>query len=79
MKFKDERVQFEQEKKRTIKETAEIHEKLDQYQKRYVQLRQDVEESPISTLRKEIGEQSLKFNDLQSKLEASYEARDDYK
>jgi hypothetical protein len=51
IKFKEERVGFETDKKRLVKEISEYHEKLEQAHKRYFLLKTEVDESPLSVLR----------------------------
>ena len=50
-KFKEERVQLENDKKRLTKEVGEYQGKMQEASDRYFGLKKEVEESPVSVLR----------------------------
>lgn len=78
-KFKEERVQLETDKKRLTKETTDLQSKLTEASERYYGMKRDIEESPLSVLRQELGTKQLEIVELESKVKASYESRDDYR
>ena len=78
-KFKEERVQLETDKKRLTKEATELQTKLSDASERYYSLKKDIEESPLSVLRNELGTKQLEIVELESKVKAAHETRDDYR
>jgi len=78
-KFKEERIQMEQDKKRLTKEVTEYQEKLTQASQRFFNLKKEVEESPLAVLRSELGTKNLEIIDLETKVKKANETRDDYR
>ena len=78
-KFKEERVQLETDKKRLTKEAAELQAKLTEASERYYGIKRDIEESPLSVLRQELGAKQLEIVELDSRVKAANEQRDDYR
>lgn len=72
-KFKEERVQLETDKKRLTKEAAELQAKLSEASERYYGIKRDIEESPLSVLRQELGAKQLEIVELDSKVKAANE------
>ena len=78
-KFKEERVQLENDKKRLTKEVGEYQVKMQEASDRYFGLKKEVEESPLSVLRQELGTKQLEIVELESRVKVSNEQRDDYR
>ena len=51
IKFKEERMSLENDKKRLVKEVQDLQDKIEQSHTRFYNLKKDVEESPLSVLR----------------------------
>lgn len=68
MKFKEERQSLENDKKRLAKEAQDLQDKLEQSSSRFYNLKKDVEESPLSVLRQELGARQLEITELQTKV-----------
>jgi len=64
MKFKDERMQLEGEKKKLLKDAADNQEKIEQSHTRFYNLKKEIEESPLSLLRQELGSRQLEIGEL---------------
>ena len=54
-KFKEERISLENDKKRLSRELTEYQDKAQEATKKYFALKQEVEESPLTVLRNELG------------------------
>ena len=78
-KFKEERVSLENDKKRLGKESGDTQIKLSDATERYFNLKKQVEDSPLSVLRNELGTKQLEIVELESKVKASNEQRDEYR
>ena len=78
VKFKEERQSLEVDKKRLQKEVHDGHQLLEQASQRYQQLKQEVEESPLQTLRMELGAKQLEITSLQTKLKQAQDSTSDY-
>lgn len=79
MKFKEERMGLENEKKRLTKETTDYQNKLGDATDKFYSLKRDVEESPLSVLRNELGSKQLEVVEMESRVKAAVEQRDDYR
>ena len=77
-KFKEEKVQLEHDKKKLTKEVTEAQDKVSDATARFYNLKKEVEDSPLSVLRNEIGTKQLEIVELESKVKAANEQRDDY-
>ena len=77
-KFKEERVQLETDKKKLTKEVADSQEKVSDATNRFYNLKREVEDSPLAVLRQEIGSKQLEIVELESRVKAAQEQRDDY-
>ena len=77
-KFKEERTGLDLEKKRLQKEIEQLNEKLSDAGKRFYALKKDVEESPLSVLRNELGQKQIEIVDLESKVKNAQEASQSY-
>lgn len=62
-----------------MKEIADGHAKVEQAQNKFFALKTEIEESPLQTLRMEIGHKQLEITDLQSKCQNSMQLAEDYK
>ena len=51
IKFKEERMSLENDKKRLVKEVQDLQDKIEQSHIRFYNLKKEVEESPLSVLR----------------------------
>lgn len=78
-KFKEERQQAEQDKKRLQGQVSDYQQKLENAGQRFFNLKKEVEESPLAVLRNELGQKQLEIVELESKVKNSNEARDEYK
>lgn len=79
VKFKEERVGLENEKKRLQREVAETQSKLATASEKFYNLKRDVEESPLSVLRNELGQKQLEIVEMESRVKAATEQRDEYR
>lgn len=79
VKFKEERMSLENDKKRLTKEVADFHDKLGNATEKFYSLKRDVEESPLSVLRNELGQKQLEIVEMESRVKAAVEQRDDYR
>jgi len=79
IKFKDERMTLEGEKKKLLKDVSDSQDKLEQAHTRFYNLKKEVEESPLSVLRQELGSRQLEIGELQSKVKSANEIAEDYK
>lgn len=79
IKFKDERMQLEGEKKKLLKDVSDLQDKIEQSHTRFYNLKKEVEESPLSVLRQELGSRQLEIGELQSKVKSANENAEDYK
>ena len=70
-KFQEERLNLETDKKRLTKELAENHEKIELSHNRFYALKTEVEQSPLSVLRQELGSRQLEIASLESKVKAA--------
>ena len=77
-KFKEERVQLENDKKKLTKEVSDYQEKMSVASDRYFNLKKEVEDSPLAVLRNELGTKQLEIVELESRVKAAAEQRDDY-
>ena len=77
-KFKEERVQLENEKKKLTKEVGDYQAKMNEASDRYFNLKKEIEDSPLAVLRNELGSKQLEIVELESKVKAAIEQRDDY-
>ena len=77
-KFKEERVQLENDKKKLAKEVSDYQEKMSVASDRYFNLKKEVEDSPLAVLRNELGTKQLEIVELESRVKAAAEQRDDY-
>ena len=77
-KFKEEKVLLEHDKKKLTKEATEAQDKVSDATARFYNLKKEVEDSPLSVLRNEIGTKQLEIVELESKVKAANEQRDDY-
>ena len=77
-KFKEEKVLLEHDKKKLTKEVTEAQDKVSDATARFYNLKKEVEDSPLSVLRNEIGTKQLEIVELESKVKAANEQRDDY-
>ena len=77
-KFKEERVLFETDKKRLTKEITDYQIKLTDASNKYFGLKKEIEDSPLSVLRNEIGTKQLEIVEMESKVKLAIEQRDDY-
>lgn len=78
-KFKEERVALEAEKKKLTKEVVDYQDKMQEASDRFFNLKKEVEDSPMSVLRQEIGTRQLEIIELESKVKSAVEQRDDYR
>ena len=78
-KFKEERMTLEADKKRLTKEMMDHQDKLKDASERYFNLKRDVEESPLSVLRNELGTKQIELVEMESRVRAAVEQRDDYR
>ncbi len=79
IKFKEERQQLEGEKKKLVKDVQDSHDKMEQAQNKFFNLKKEVEESPLSVLRQELGARQLEIGELQTKIKTSAAIADDFK
>jgi chromosome segregation ATPase len=79
IKFKDERLNLENDKKRLAKEVVDGHEKLEQAHSRFFALKTEVDSSPLQVLRTELGQKQLEISDLNSKIKQANMQVEDYK
>lgn len=79
IKFKEERMQLEGEKKKLLKDLSDSQEKVEQSHTRFYNLKKEVEESPLSVLRQELGSRQLEIGELQSKVKSANEVAEDYR
>ena len=70
---------LENEKKRLTKETTDYQNKLGDATDKFYSLKRDVEESPLSVLRNELGSKQLEVVEMESRVKAAVEQRDDYR
>lgn len=59
MKFKEERLGLEQDKKRKEKEVHDYQDKLEASHQRFYALKKEVEESPLALLRQELAQKEV--------------------
>lgn len=78
-KFKEERTSLENDKKKLQKEAETAQSKVSEATGRYFNLKQEVEESPVAVLKNELGLKQLEIVELESKVKAAVEQRDDYR
>lgn len=78
VKFKEERQSLEVDKKRLQKEVQDSHNLIEQASQRYHQLKQEVEESPLQTLRLELGAKQLEITSLQTKVKQAQDSTNEY-
>jgi uncharacterized protein YlxW (UPF0749 family) len=72
-KFKEERVQLENEKKKLTKEVGDYQAKMNEASDRYFNLKKEIEDSPLAVLRNELGSKQLEIVELESKVKAAIE------
>ena len=72
-KFKEEKVALENDKKKLTKELTDGKEKVDDATARFYNLKKEVEDSPLSVLRNEIGTKQLEIVELESRVKAACE------
>jgi centrosomal protein CEP120 len=77
-RFKEEKVLLEQDKKRLGQQLEEAKGRLEQVESKHYAFRKEVDESPISVLRQELGQKHLEMIELESRLKQAFEQRDDY-
>jgi len=58
---------------------SDCQEKIEQSHTRFYNLKKEVEESPLSVLRQELGSRQLEIGELQSKVKSANEIAEDYK
>ena len=79
IKFKEERTQLESDKKKLLRDIQDYQDKIEQSHTRFYNLKKEVEESPLSVLRQELGSRQLEITELQSKVKTANEAAEDYR
>ena len=79
VKFKDERTQLEADKKQLKKEATDFQNMLQGQQSKYTALKQEIEDSPLQTLRLELGQKALKIQELEGKMKSADQTVHDYK
>lgn len=52
---------------------------MSQASEKYYNLKRDVEESPLSVLRNELGQKQLELVEMESRVKAAYEQREEYR
>lgn len=72
-------MQLEGEKKKLLKDVSDLQDKIEQSHTRFYNLKKEVEESPLSVLRQELGSRQLEIGELQSKVKSANENAEDYK
>ncbi len=72
-RFKEEKVMLEQDKKRLLAQLEEHKQRLEQMDTKYYAFKKDVDESPLSVLRQELGQKNLELIEMESKLKQSNE------
>ena len=72
-KFKEEKVSLENDKKKLTKELTDGKDKVDDATARFYNLKKEVEDSPLSVLRNEIGTKQLEIVELESRVKAACE------
>ena len=78
IKFKEERMSLENDKKRLMKEVQDLQDKIEQSHTRFYNLKKDVEESPLSVLRQELGARQLEITELQTKVKTANAIAEEY-
>ena len=72
-------MQTEGERKKLQKDLSDCQEKIEQSHTKFYNLKKEVEESPLSVLRQELGSRQLEIGELQSKVKSANEMAEDYK
>lgn len=76
-RFKEEKVGMQNEKKTLTDQLTQAKQLLDETEERYREYRKDMEESPLSALRTEIGNKNIEIAELKTKLQKSKEDKED--
>ena len=72
-------MQLEADKKKAVKETIEAEEKAQLANQKYFNLKEEVDKSPMSILRNELGTKQLEIVELEQKVKAIEAAKEEYR
>lgn len=78
-RFKEERLALEADKKKLQQQVDELKARNEAVENRFVSLKRDIDESPLSVLRSELAQKNLSLAEAESKMKALAEERDDAK
>ena len=67
-RFKEEKVLLEQDKKRLLTQLEEHKTRLEQTEGKYYQFKKEIDESPLTVLRQELGQKNLELIEKDSQL-----------
>lgn len=78
-RFKEERNLLELDKKKLISQLEESKMRQETAETKYYSFKKEIDESPLSMLRQELGLKNLEIIELENKVKAANEAKEDYR
>jgi centrosomal protein CEP120 len=76
-RFKEERLALEADKKKLQQQVDELKARNEAVENRFVSLKRDIDESPLSVLRQELAQKNLSLAEADTKIKQVAEERDE--
>lgn len=77
-RFKEDKVLLEQDKKRLLQQLDDYKNRLEQLESKYYSFKKEVDESPLTVLRQELGQKNLEIAEMESRMKQALEQRDEF-